>query len=248
MKFPSDPALGGASPASASPGAALPARRWLLAGGPPDALERMALALSRFGIDAQPWPGAPDAARHRPVLCDARQRGEVQPWIDDLPRRSAPLLLVGLSSAGARARSIAAGAADALSARIAPHELAARLEAAERLHAAQLGLVRLAGFDFDIGLRQVRWQGRVLPLMPREFDLLLMLARQAGGPISRDELLRAVWRTPFDPGTNSVEVHICKLRRSLGILRGGVWIETVRHRGYRLVSGAAPRGASDRGG
>lgn len=247
MKFPSVPALGGASSAScaptgASPGVVPSARRWLIAGPIPDALERMALTLSRFGIDGQPWPGGPEAVRHRLVLCDARQRDQAQPWVDELPRRTAPLLFIGLGAAGARARLIAAGAADALPARVGPQELVARLAAAERLHAAQLGLARLAGLDFDLGLRQVQWQGRLLPLMPREFDLLLVLSRQAGLPISRDDLLRAVWRTSFDPGTNSVEVHICKLRRSLASLQGAVWIETVRHRGYRLVSKGLSRG------
>ena len=237
MKLASDPALGGA-PTGRGAGT----ERWLIAGSEIEALERMALALSRFGIDGQPWLHGPDTARHRLVLCDARHKGQVQPWIDDMTRRSAPLLFIGVSAAGVRARLIGAGAADALSARIGPFELVARLKAAERLHAAQQGRVRLAGFDFDVGLRQARWQGTVLPLMPREFDLLLVLARRAGVPVSRDDLLRAIWRTPFDPGTNSVEVHICKLRRSLRSLSGAVRIETVRHRGYRLVCGAASGG------
>lgn len=236
MNFASDPAW--ASGMATGPKAAGERRQrhWLIAGAAPVALEQMALTLSHFGIDAQPWLGNADAARHRLVLCAVRHRSEVQPWIAELPRRSAPILFIGQSSAGARARLIAAGAADALSARISPRELVARLAAAERLHAAQQGLVHLAGLDFDMGLRQLWWQGRAIPLMPREFDLLLMLARQAGVPISREDLLLAVWRTPFDPGTNSVEVHICKLRRSLGALREAVRIETVRYRGYRLVS------------
>ena len=110
------------------------------------------------------------------------------------------------------------------------------MQAALRSHAAAQGIVRLAGLEFDTGLRQVHWEGADMPLMPREFDLLLVLARQAGLAMSRDTLLRAVWRTAFDPGTNSLEVHICKLRRSLAALGGAVRIETVRYRGYRLVS------------
>ena len=237
MEAQSDPALD-----VAPSGRAVGIAHWLLAGEDAAGLERIALALSRYGVDCQPFQRGPAQVRHKPVLCDVRNRAQTRLWIEELPWRSAPLLFVGVSGAGARARLIEAGAADAMSARIGPGELAARLKAADRLHAAQQGLVRLAGFDFDTGLRQARWQGLVLPLMPREFDLLLVLARHAGDAISREDLLHAVWRTRFDPGTNSVEVHVCKLRRSLAPLRGRIWIETVRHCGYRLVSNAASEG------
>lgn len=237
MKFSSDAALGGAATGRTGSGS-----RWLLVGGDNLGLERMALMLAHFGIDAQPFACDPANARHRPVLCDARQRETASLWINDLPSRSAPLVFIGAGTSGTRTRLIDAGAADAVSARIGAGELAARMKAADRFHQAMQGQVRLAGFSFDTGLRQVRWRGTTLSLMPREYDLLLMLARQPGLSISRDELLREVWRTEFDPGTNSVEVHVCKLRRSLSMLRGGVWIETVRNRGYRLVEAAASGG------
>ena len=111
-----------------------------------------------------------------------------------------------------------------------------------QLEAALQGHIRLADFTFDTGLRQVRWQGETLSLMPREYDLLLALVRHAGEIVSRDDLLHAIWQTPFDPGTNSVEVHVCKLRRRLAGMADRIWIETVRHRGYRLVRASASGG------
>ncbi|PXW78482.1 transcriptional regulator [Blastomonas natatoria] len=230
MKQVSNPAPGGAPHSQNTEDS-----RWLLAGSDSASLERLALMLTRFGVDTQPYSRDPAMVRHRRVVCDARDRKHARLWAAELSARSAPLLFVGVRAAFGRASLIDAGAADALCARIAPGELAARLRAADRLHAAQQGLVRLAGFEFDVGLRQARWQGMALALMPREFDLLLALARQFGSVVSRDDLLRAVWRTAFDPGTNSVEVHICKLRRSLSVLEGSAEIETVRHGGYRLV-------------
>ncbi|GAA0652702.1 hypothetical protein GCM10009424_32580 [Sphingomonas ursincola] len=215
---------------------------WLLVGSEPTELERLALALARFGIDAQPHFDGPALVRYRPVLCDARCRAVVQSWLDDIPQRSAPLLFVGAGTSGTRARLIEAGADDAISARVGPDELAARMKAAARLNAALQGHIRLANFTFDTGLRQVRWQGETLSLMPREYDLLLALVRHVGEIVSRDDLLHAIWQTPFDPGTNSVEVHICKLRRRLAGMADRVWIETVRHRGYRLVLAAASGG------
>lgn len=231
MRYDANPPLGGPSGCQLSGG-----RPWLLTGPDPLALERLAQALSRFRIDAQPSVQSCTAARHSPVLCDARVRRVARGWLDDIPWRTAPVLFFGVGGAASRARLIQCGADDAVSARVAAAELAARMQAALRSHAAAQGIVRLAGFEFDTGLRQVRWEGADMPLMPREFDLLLVLARQAGLAMSRDTLLRAVWRTAFDPGTNSLEVHICKLRRSLAALGGAVRIETVRYRGYRLVS------------
>lgn len=215
---------------------------WLLVGSDRTEQERLALALARFGVDAQPHFDGLAGARHRPVLCDARCRAVVQGWIDEIPMRSAPLLFVGAGTSGTRARLIEAGADDAMSARIGPEELAARMKAAIRLNDALHGHIRLADFSFDTGLRQVRWQSVSLSLMPREYDLLLALARHAGEIVSRDDLLHAIWQTPFDPGTNSVEVHVCKLRRRLAAMADRVWIETVRHRGYRLVLAPASGG------
>ncbi len=239
MRFDTDPALGGPSgPWALAQGV------WLLTGPDRLAMERLALTLSRFGIDAQPFLDSPSRVRHSPVLCDMRLRDAAKSWLDDIPRRMAPLVFFGVSAATARARLIRCGADDAVSARVAVAELAARMQAAVRAHTAAQGIVRLAGLEFDTGLRQVRWQGRDIPLMPREFDLLLVLGRYAGHAVGREALLRAVWRTAFDPGTNSLEVHICKLRRSLAGLGDAVRIETERNQGYRLVCApdAAARG------
>ena len=237
MKLPSDPAWGGQAA-----GRAETCSRWLLVGGDGEVLDRLACMLARLGVDAQRFAGDPAAARHQRVLCDVRGRDIAKAWTGDLALRSAPLVFFGAEEGRLRAGLIEAGAADAVSARIGTAELVARMTAADRLHRLMRGQVRLAGFTFDTGLRQVRWQEMPLPLMPRELDLLLVLARQPGVSTARDDLLREVWRTEFDPGTNSVEVHICKLRRSLAALRGRVWIETVRNQGYRLVSEAASGG------
>ena len=79
--------------------------------------------------------------------------------------------------------------------------------------------------------------GRPVPLLAREYALLLHLARHAGQPLSRTDLLRAVWRLDFDPGTNSVEVHMSRLRAKLD--RGGArpLLRTVKGRGYMLDAG-----------
>lgn len=177
-----------------------------------------------------------------PLLCDARSLRLLPGLQGHAPPRRAPTLVFGVNAAQTRARLILSGADDVVSARIAPCELAARMIALHRARLAMQGIIALAGFTFDTGLRQACWQGVAVPLMPREFDLLLVLARHAGLAVGRELLLRTVWRTAFDPGTNSPEVHIFKLRQRLAVLGGAVRVETVKRQGYRLVTEPASRG------
>lgn len=82
--------------------------------------------------------------------------------------------------------------------------------------------------------RAVERVGTPIDLLTREYDLLLHLARQPGRPVSRMDLLRALWRLDFDPGTNRVEVHVSRLRAKID--RGFAWpmLRTVKGRGYAL--------------
>lgn len=215
---------------------------WRVLGADRAGCDAQVQSLSRFGVMAQVDDASIPPSPVTPVLCDGRNRAAVRGLLDATPARTAALLVYGINAAAARAALLLAGADDVVSARVAPCELAARMVAAQRSRAAASGIIRLAGFSFDTGLRQVCWHGAMLPLMPREFDLLLVLARYAGMAVSRDTLLNTVWRTAFDPGTNSPEVHIFKLRQRLAVLGDKVRIETVKRQGYRLVAEPASRG------
>ncbi|MCB0907581.1 MAG: winged helix-turn-helix domain-containing protein, partial [Nocardioidaceae bacterium] len=68
-------------------------------------------------------------------------------------------------------------------------------------------------------------------LTPKEFDLLVFLAVDAGAVRSRDEIIREVWDEHWWGSTKTLDVHVASLRRKL---RPDI-IETVRSVGYRLV-------------
>ena len=74
---------------------------------------------------------------------------------------------------------------------------------------------------------------RRLALRPREFDLLVALARDPGVVLTRDALLEDVWGTDFPGETRTVDVHIAELRKALS--PDGPEIETARGYGYRMV-------------
>ena len=95
------------------------------------------------------------------------------------------------------------------------------------------GLV-VGGLRLDPRRRRAFLDGRALQLTPREFELLVHLARRQGEVVSRRELLAQVWNQAYlDPQT--VDVHLSGLRRKLGetASRPG-YLQTVRGVGIRL--------------
>jgi DNA-binding response OmpR family regulator len=69
-------------------------------------------------------------------------------------------------------------------------------------------------------------------LTPKEFDLLALLAADAGAVVTRRRILEAVWDTSWFGPTRTIDVHVAALRKKLG---APGWIETVRGIGFRLV-------------
>lgn len=93
--------------------------------------------------------------------------------------------------------------------------------------AIQLGSLRIEPAAYTASIA-----GATIDLRPREFELLVYLARQAGRVVTRDRLLADVWDLHWDSSTKTVDMHIVALRRKLG---DSIEIVTVRGVGYRLV-------------
>jgi two-component system, OmpR family, alkaline phosphatase synthesis response regulator PhoP len=84
--------------------------------------------------------------------------------------------------------------------------------------------------------REVRRGGRIVPLTPMEFDLLVALLQRRGGIVSRVELLTTVWGHSATVLTRTVDTHILELRRKLEADPSTPrHILTVRKAGYRLA-------------
>lgn len=146
------------------------------------------------------------------------------------------LLLTARSEVPERILGLDAGADDYLAKPFDLGELLARVRALCRRGAGVEPALRAGPIVIDRLERRVTLDGVRVELTPREFSLLAYLVREAGRVVPRTELLSKVWETPFDPGSNVVEVHVKNLREKLGAFADR--IETVRRVGYRLV--AAP--------
>jgi DNA-binding response OmpR family regulator len=97
----------------------------------------------------------------------------------------------------------------------------------------QLETVQVGELFLDPPGRRAQVGGDDLELRPREFDLLVALARSTGRAFRRNELLDQVWGPRFSGGVNTVDVHISWLRQKLPVA-ARVRITTLRGVGYRL--------------
>ena len=75
--------------------------------------------------------------------------------------------------------------------------------------------IEAGDITLDLFHRDARVDGHWVRLHPREFELLWRLAQQPGKHLARKQLLTEVWRTNREPGTNSLAVHVARIRSKL---------------------------------
>ncbi len=150
------------------------------------------------------------------------------------------VLLLGVEDSDERARLLSQGFGDVLCDGAALGEIEARAsrlaERAQMLPASRtIGPLRL-----DLFARDGFVANRPLALHPREFALLWRLADTPGLPVAKPALLGEVWRLSHVPGTNSLAVHVFRLRAKLAAAGLDGLVRTERAGGYRLVPPDSP--------
>ena len=145
--------------------------------------------------------------------------------------------MLGVEDAAERASLLSLGVAEAMPLSTSLPELSLRARRVQDMFAMLPRWRTIGPLTLDLFHRDARNGHRWLGLYPREFGLLWRLSDKPGETVSRRQLLEDVWRTHFDPDTNSVEVHVSRLRSKLKLERCEDLLETVLTVGYRLAHG-----------
>ncbi len=145
------------------------------------------------------------------------------------------LVLTAQDAVDAKVETLRAGADDYVTKPFAFEELLARAEALLRRPRALASPQLLVGdLELDQGTREVRRNGELIELTPKEFAVLEYLMRHAGRVMSRTLITEYAWGYHFDPGTNIVDVVINHLRKKIDAKYDKKLITTVRGVGYMI--------------
>ena len=126
-----------------------------------------------------------------------------------------------------------------------PRELLARIHAVlRRTRFTEQGITSnykgerytFGDLELDAGTRIVQKDKKQINLTSVEFNLLEVLMRNCGRVVSRDELSQEVLYRPLSPFDRSIDVHVSRLRKKLGVEHDGIErIKSIRGSGYVFV-------------
>ena len=151
------------------------------------------------------------------------------------------LMLTGRGDDADRILGLELGADDYVTKPCTPRELTARVRAI--LRRTQGTSTDGPGITLTVGKltmlpeqRRATWDGHLLELTSTEFNLLEVLARNAGRPVSKNDLSEQGLGRPLARFDRNIDVHLSSLRHKLGTLSDGrSCLQTVYRLGYQLI-------------
>ncbi len=161
-------------------------------------------------------------------LRDLRRRGD----------KTTVLILTASDGPTARVAGLDSGADDYLAKPFAVEELEARIRALlRRAQGRAENIVRFGRLVLDEATEIIDVAGMTLALTPRERAVLNTLLARAGGVVTKDTLVEAVFGFNEDASASAIELYVHRVRRKLA--GSGLEIVTLRGIGYALREGRA---------
>ncbi len=150
------------------------------------------------------------------------------------------LILTARDGLEDRVKGLNAGADDYCLKPFEIQEILARVRALLRRPGGALGTKLVLGnMSFDTIQREVTVAGEVIRLARRELDVLEELMRRSNRVLSKSALEESLYGFDDEIGSNSVEVHISRLRKKLSNTAASASVHTIRGVGYILSDGNA---------
>lgn len=157
-------------------------------------------------------------------------------------RSSLPILmLTSKNDSASKVRGLRAGADDYLTKPFDLDELIARILSLIRRYTRfnqteeSAQVLRFDGLTIDLDERTITTEHGTFPLPPKEFDLLLFLAKNQGRIVTKQTMYEAVWGEPYIYDDSNIMAIISRLRKKLEPKSGPPrFIQTVKGIGYRF--------------
>ncbi len=152
-------------------------------------------------------------------------------------RSAVPVLVLSVRDhERSKVEALDAGADDYVTKPFGIQELLARVRAhLRRAPERETAALEVGDFVMDANAHSITLQGKPIHLTPKEFDLLLHLARHAGRVITHRALLTAVWGAQSAHQPEYLRVFVGQLRKKLEAETGKQYIQTEPWVGYRFV-------------
>jgi len=169
---------------------------------------------------------------------------ELRSWL------TAPILVLSVrTDESDKVRALDEGADDYLTKPFSAGELLARIRALLRRAADRYApppVLTTGALTVDVARREVTLSGEPVALTPTEFDILALLARNAGCVVTQKSILEQVWGSEWTEDRQTLRAHVSNLRRKIERRPGGRrYVMTEPGVGFRLAAGERRDGESD---
>lgn len=130
-----------------------------------------------------------------------------------------------------RVRGLRAGAEDYIVKPFEVIELLARVDVVLRRYRKADEKIEIGGLVIDTYAMEVKKDGQPIALTRKEYDLLLLFARNPRRALYRETIYEQVWHEEYQYGSKTVDLHVQRLRKKVGWEDRLVAVNKV---GYRL--------------
>lgn len=147
------------------------------------------------------------------------------------PTGTPVIFLTAKNAINDRVRGLRMGAEDYIVKPFEVLELLARVDVVLRRYHKTSDTLDIGGLHIDQQAMQVTRNGAPIALTKKEYDLLLLFARNPGVALYRETIYERVWKEDFPYGSKTVDLHVQRLRKKVG------WetkLRAVNKVGYRL--------------
>lgn len=159
--------------------------------------------------------------------------------LETIKKLRLPVIVVSAkSSLVDRVRLLRAGADDYITKPFESADLIARIEAVLRRTERSFGVLEFGDIAMDIDRHVALKGGREVDITPKEFDLLQYFLENRNKVVKREELSAHVWGQEYLESSRTVEIHVQRLRKKMGLNEE---LRTVTKVGYILEDKREPK-------